>query len=539
MSKKAVMAATITFALLISIVAGLQVVNVVKAETKIIVPTDYATIQEAISAAGDGVTVFVKSGSYFGGVYPKNLVVDKAISLIGENKDTTIIEGQVTITCDSVTIAGFTIQHAVATTAYGIVLYPKISYCNISGNKIIENTNGIQLISSSNNNIVGNIIDSSYVGIGLFGSNAQGSDYNNIQANEIIHSSAGILLRLDCNYNNITGNYMSNCSTEGILFSGAGKTNVISENTIINSGYGIGTSGGGNTFFHNNFVNNTQQALTNWFNFATGEEVISVCGWDENFWSDYKGTDNNGDGKGDTPYVINQLNQDNRPLIAPFVSSLSPAPSLSPSPTPNSTPTGTPNPSPTQSPTLTATPIPTITPANTPNSTSDLIVSLSESASALYYGNTMHFLVSADGGAKPYSFRWFVDGKWEEAIVYGYYSTEALAVGSHFVYVQVEDANNNSATTNTVSFEVLPASSTSPTSSPTPSNSPTQQPTIKPTQSAQPTNVPIVDGIDPLPYVIGIVAVVIVAIAIVGLGAQARRRAPVRIQLSRREQNGK
>ena len=62
-----------------------------------------------------------------------------------------------------------------------------------------------------------------------------------------------------------------------------------------------------------------------------------------------------------------------------------------------------------------------------------------------------------------------------------------------------------------------PSLSPSPTPSISPSYSPTQQPTVEPTQTAKPAIVPIVDGVNPLPYILGIIAVAIVAIIIVGL----------------------
>ncbi len=60
----------------------------VRAESKTItVPDDSPTIQEAINAADVGDTIFVKRGTYV-----ENPVVNKSVSLIGEDRDKTIID---------------------------------------------------------------------------------------------------------------------------------------------------------------------------------------------------------------------------------------------------------------------------------------------------------------------------------------------------------------------------------------------------------------------------------------------------------------
>lgn len=79
--------------------------------TTIIVPDDYPTIQEAINHANEEDTIFVKNGTYY-----EHVVVNTTVSLVGENKNDTIIDGSqagivVTVTADNVSINGFTIQN--------------------------------------------------------------------------------------------------------------------------------------------------------------------------------------------------------------------------------------------------------------------------------------------------------------------------------------------------------------------------------------------------------------------------------------------
>jgi len=53
------------------------------------VPGTYGTIQLAINAANDGDIITVAAGTY-----NENVIVNKSISLIGQGRDQTIIDGQ-------------------------------------------------------------------------------------------------------------------------------------------------------------------------------------------------------------------------------------------------------------------------------------------------------------------------------------------------------------------------------------------------------------------------------------------------------------
>jgi pectin methylesterase-like acyl-CoA thioesterase len=99
--------------LLCFVAVSIPQIGVVKAEPKtIVVPDDYSTIQEAVDAASEGDTIFVKSGTY-----NESVSIDVAISLIGEDPATTTIIGDmrlsgtvVLIRHHYVNVTGFTIQ---------------------------------------------------------------------------------------------------------------------------------------------------------------------------------------------------------------------------------------------------------------------------------------------------------------------------------------------------------------------------------------------------------------------------------------------
>ena len=201
---------------------------------------EYTSIQEAINNAEEGYTVYVYKGTYY-----ENLVIDKKVNLVGEDKENTIIDGQeksdvIRILSDNVNVTGFTIQNA------GFYLY----------------NDGID-IDSCNNKIANNIIK---------------------------RCRCGIALELWANNCDIFQNNIEENSFGVMIYSIKSNNNIIYENNFIRN-------------YHNGYDDSKGQ----WSHNSRG-----------NYWDDYNGTVNDGDGIGDTPYNINGgTTQDEYPLVEP------------------------------------------------------------------------------------------------------------------------------------------------------------------------------------------------------------------------------
>ena len=140
--------------------------------------------------------------------------------------------------------------------------------------------------------------------------------------------------------NQIINNTIANNGVGLSLYSSTGdnqapshEADKIVQNIIKNNNVGIEISAStnypyGNTLYHNDFVSNGVQVKIN-------NPVTNV--WDDgqsprkgNYWSDYTGSDGNGDGVGDMPYVINAENKDNYPLMRPYSAPNAPTPTPTP-----------------------------------------------------------------------------------------------------------------------------------------------------------------------------------------------------------------
>ncbi len=192
-----------------------------------------------------------------------------------------------------------------------------ISLDNVNNGILINNNcsnnsrNGINLDTCGYNLLLNNTLNSNSDS-GLFMIN---SNINNITAN-ILNNNSIHGIRIDyCNQNTIFDNKIYNNSLYGI-FLFTSDSNNFTENHIYYSGeIGIhldneDTSSDNNLIYINWFIENTINAKDNGTNNKWDNGSIG------NYWDDYVGCDNNGDGIGETAYSIlgDAIAQDNYPI---------------------------------------------------------------------------------------------------------------------------------------------------------------------------------------------------------------------------------
>jgi Right handed beta helix region len=209
-------------------------------------------------------------------------------------------------------------EAAVFDTPIGIVI-------ETSSQVLIENNNFTKIngpaiaCNGTNMTIRGNsLID---IADGIYGSIALEGSSNTITDNKIETASPSIRLGLaDSNIiarNNITGGLSLVSSSNNIIF-GNNLTDIrliFSSNNTIFSNYMTNNPGRDTIELDQGTTNNTFYANTFPINFSVRFNDAGTTFWDNgtigNYWSDYKGTDSNGDGVGDSPFTITGVKWDN------------------------------------------------------------------------------------------------------------------------------------------------------------------------------------------------------------------------------------
>jgi len=215
----------------------------------------YQFIQDGINHAGNGDTVFVYNGTYY-----ENLIVNKYVDLIGEDRKSTIIDGlnkgnAIYVKVYSVSIENFTIRNGTNGVECGPYI-PAISrYIVISHNIIINNDIGIYSSYSENVNIIGNNISNNSYGITFYRVEDSMIKGNHILSNKKI----GILFDLAT----IPG---LGCDNNSVFY------NIIKKNAL---GVYLSFSGDHNINY-NNFYQNIVDASYD----STGK-----IDWNHNYWN--------------------------------------------------------------------------------------------------------------------------------------------------------------------------------------------------------------------------------------------------------------
>ncbi len=222
---------------------------------------NYKTIQEAVIAANNGDTIYVKPGNYH-----EEVVLNKSVSLtplIGE-REPIILKGDgketgITITSDGCSLEGLTFENF---TGPGI-------HVRSNGNTIKENAfekdNPAILVRNSHmNSIAKNVMKNCEGGVALLAN----SSNNNVLENEIIGGTVAILIR-DAGKNSIIGN-SANGSSMGIWLMNSSNSEIIG-NEIGAKTYGIWIFNSTSGYLRDNAISRSLRGM--YFMNCSGQEI--------------------------------------------------------------------------------------------------------------------------------------------------------------------------------------------------------------------------------------------------------------------------
>jgi nitrous oxidase accessory protein NosD len=247
-------------------------------------PGNYSSIQSAIDASDVGDSVFVFSGTYL-----EKVTISKAITLEGEDRSTTILDGSgsgnvvLIESTDYVEIRSLTLKNAdngvnvdssenikiedvniSLCTSDGILVersnYVEISHCTIIG---LGAGSGIGVDHSDDLEAEGNYIERFANGIYCYYS------YNPLISHNSINSNSDGIEIFEYSGAEIVGNTLWNSSDSGLKVD---KSNFIMESTKIDlSGFGVHLSLSGDAYIYNSTITDSSQ-----YDLLVGKDTLTL-----------------------------------------------------------------------------------------------------------------------------------------------------------------------------------------------------------------------------------------------------------------------
>ena len=277
---------------------------------------DFTTIQDALNVASDGDTIFVYNGTYYQFGFPK-----PNVKVIGEGAEV------VTVDCgggEGICMpAGYS-----GTNATG---------CVLDGFRVVNSLCGVRVgvYGPAPNCIIRNcVFDGLTADYGL-----EISASNTTFENNVVSNATGTYCAISVfsNFCTIVNNTFRDNAPAGLgleYYTFKPINNIVSKNNFISNSYAgieLYDAGEGNKIYLNNFIDNgvtvttsgsTPPAVTYWNSTSPIEYTYNGTTYTNylgNYWgSDYTGSDADGDGIGDVPYVVYGTDMDYHPLMTKF-----------------------------------------------------------------------------------------------------------------------------------------------------------------------------------------------------------------------------